>query len=159
MILHESSKVDNLFSIREYYQHIVLSSIERGLMYTIRTEDSFAAAHYIKEYHGKCENLHGHNYKVRIYVSGHKLGRGGMLIDFAVLKKILKNVLEELDHKNLNEIPYFSEKEPSAEIIAEFIFNKVEGQIKGQSDTAFLSRVDVFETDKNLAIYTKQYDN
>ena len=127
-------------------------------MYTIRTEDSFAAAHYIKDYHGKCENLHGHNYKVRIYVSGHKLGKGGMLIDFAILKKILKSVLEELDHKNLNEIPYFAEKEPSAEIIAEFIFNKIDNQLSDYSGTSSLSRVDVFETDKNLAIYTK-HDN
>ncbi|MCL2791638.1 MAG: 6-carboxytetrahydropterin synthase QueD [Spirochaetaceae bacterium] len=127
-------------------------------MYTIRTEDSFAAAHYIKNYNGKCENLHGHNYKVRIYVSGDKLGKGGMLIDFGILKKILKNVLEELDHKNLNEIPYFAEKEPSAEIIAEFIFNKVDNQLSNytDADTSFLSRVDVFETDKNLAIFTKQ---
>ena len=127
-------------------------------MYTIRTEDSFAAAHYIKEYHGKCENLHGHNYKVRIYVSGSKLGKGGMLMDFAVLKKILKSVLEELDHKNLNEIPYFADAEPSAEIIAEFVFNKVSEQLSAYADAggdAELSRVDVFETDKNLAIYTK----
>ena len=127
-------------------------------MYTIRTEDSFAAAHYIKEYHGKCENLHGHNYKVRVYVSGNKLGRGGMLIDFSILKKILKSVLEELDHKNLNEIPCFSEKEPSAEIIAEFIFNKMEDKLgccAEEVGECSLSRVDVFETDKNLAIYTK----
>ena len=128
-------------------------------MYTIRTEDSFAAAHYIKEYHGKCENLHGHNYKVRVYVSGHKLGKGGMLIDFGILKKILKTVLDELDHKNLNEIPYFLEKEPSAEIIAEFIFNKIEDQLSCCAEeigACSLSRVDVFETDKNLAIYTRQ---
>jgi len=137
-------------------------------MYTIRTEDSFAAAHYIKEYHGKCENLHGHNYKVRIYVSGEKLGKGGMLIDFDILKKILKNVLEELDHKNLNEIPYFAENEPSAEVIAEFIFNKVESKLNSYAaansaagagagaSAPNLSRVDVFETEKNLAIFTKQ---
>jgi len=153
VILQLSSKVDNLFCIRGYYQKEVL-------MYTIRTEDSFAAAHYIKEYHGKCENLHGHNYKVRIYVSGEKLGKGGMLIDFAILKKILKSVLEELDHKNLNEITYFTEKEPSAEVIAEFIFNKVDSQLNlhvdSNSDTPVLSRVDVFETEKNLAIFTKQ---
>lgn len=125
-------------------------------MYTIRTEESFAAAHYIKEYHGKCENLHGHNYKVRIYVSGQALGKGGMLLDFGIMKKILKEALEELDHKNLNEIPYFAEKEPSAEIIAEFIFNKTDKRLREYSNACFLSRVDVFETDKNLAIYTKQ---
>ncbi len=128
-------------------------------MYTIRTEDSFAAAHYIKDYHGKCENLHGHNYKVRIYVSGKKLSKGGMLIDFGILKKILKNILDEVDHKNLNEITYFSEREPSAEIIAEFIFNKADNELKKCSETSFLSRVDVFETDKNLAIYTNESDN
>ncbi|MCL2294225.1 MAG: 6-carboxytetrahydropterin synthase QueD [Spirochaetes bacterium] len=125
-------------------------------MYTIRTEDSFAAAHYIRDFHGKCENLHGHNYKVRIYCSGEKLGKGYMLIDFGILKKMLKNVLEELDHKNLNELPYFAQKEPSAEVIAEFIFNKMSERLREHSDTASLSRVDVFETDKNLAIFTKE---
>ncbi len=76
-------------------------------MFTVRIEDSFAAAHYIKNYHGKCENLHGHNYKVRVYVKGNELDKGGMLLDFSILKRALKEVFKDLDHKNLNDIELF----------------------------------------------------
>jgi len=124
-------------------------------MYTVRTEDSFAAAHYIKDYHGKCENLHGHNYRVRIYVKGEKTGKGGMLIDFGILKKLLKNILDELDHKNLNNVQYFAEYEPSAENIAEYVFNRITENFPETEPGCFLSKVEVFETEKNLAVYEK----
>ena len=77
-------------------------------MYTVCVEDWFAAAHYLRNYHGKCENPHGHNYRVKVYVSGKDLDKGGMLIDFSVLKKHLKSVLENLDHHDLNSTPYFT---------------------------------------------------
>ena len=128
-------------------------------MYTVRTEDTFAAAHLLKDYHGKCENIHGHNYKVRIYCCGNKLAKGGMLIDFAILKKILKSVLKELDHQNLNEIPFFKKNDPSTELIAEYLFNKIDSKIKEHSDMCYLKRVDVFESNENLAIFTKQDQN
>ena len=119
-------------------------------MYHVRVEDSFAAAHFIKDYHGKCENLHGHNYRVRVWASGSELGEGGMLLDFSILKKALKSVLEVLDHSHLNELPHFSHGNPSAELIAEYIYL----QLKEQLSEAPISRVEVFETDRNLAIYT-----
>ncbi len=125
-------------------------------MYTVRAEESFAAAHYIKDYHGKCENLHGHNYRVRVYVRGESLGKGGMLIDFTVLKKILKNVLEEFDHKNLNDVRYFREEEPSAELIAYSIFSLIKEQLPESGGLYHLARVEVFETDKNLAKYCRK---
>ncbi|MDX9800201.1 MAG: 6-carboxytetrahydropterin synthase QueD [Spirochaetia bacterium] len=125
-------------------------------MYTVRAEDSFAAAHYLKNYHGKCENLHGHNYKVRVYVKGRELDPGGMLLDFGILKKMLKNILEEFDHKNLNEIPFFMEKDPSAELIAYNIFQKVKEKLSEAGGNCFLSRVEVFETEKNLAYYEEE---
>ena len=79
-------------------------------MFEVRVEDDFAAAHFLKDYHGKCENLHGHNYKVFVHVEGNSLDEGGMLIDFSVLKRELKNVLSCLDHTNLNDIQFFAER-------------------------------------------------
>jgi queuosine biosynthesis protein QueD len=92
-------------------------------MYHIRVEAEFAAAHRIVHYNGKCERLHGHNYKVRVWVSGATLGDGGMLIDFAVVKNALKSLIaEKLDHRDLNEIREF-EDDPSAERIAKSSLN------------------------------------
>ena len=119
-------------------------------MYTVSVEDWFAAAHYLKNYHGKCENLHGHNYKVKIYVSGNKLAEGGMLVDFAVLKKSLKEVLDRFDHKDLNSLPYFAETEPSAENISRIIFDELKLFIPSNTR---LSGVEVFETEKNSVLY------
>ena len=122
-------------------------------MFTVRIEDSFAAAHYIKNYHGKCENLHGHNYKVRVYVKGDELDRGGMLLDFSLLKKALKTVFKELDHKNLNEIELFEKYDPSAELIAKYIFDKIKPLLLEEGKRYHLSKVEIFETEKNMAVY------
>ena len=119
-------------------------------MYHIRVEDSFAAAHFITDYNGKCERLHGHNYRVRVFASGPKLGTGGMLIDFGILKKALKEVLHVYDHSHLNELEEFSHGNPSAELIAENIFNRLMVLLPGSP----VKRVEVFETEKNLAAYT-----
>lgn len=119
-------------------------------MYRVRVEDSFAAAHYLTQYHGKCERLHGHNYRVRVHASGTHLDEGGMLLDFGVLKGALKEVLEVLDHSLLNENPAYDEAEPSAELIARYIYRKLTGKLPG----APVSMVEVFETDRNLAVYS-----
>ena len=119
-------------------------------MYTICVEDWFAAAHYLRRYHGKCENPHGHNYRVKVFVSGTKLDEGGMLIDFSVLKKKLKSVLEALDHHDLNATPYFTEQEPSAENISRYIFDSMK---KLLPQHVRLSGVEVFETEKNSVLY------
>ena len=126
-------------------------------MFEVRVEDDFAAAHFLKDYHGKCENLHGHNYKVFVHVEGNSLDEGGMLIDFSVLKRELKNVLSCLDHTNLNDIPFF-EQNPSAERIARYIYLKLVENLKEKnmdfslsSSNGKISKVDVFETEKNRA--------
>ena len=93
-------------------------------MYEVRVEADFAAAHFLRDYHGKCENLHGHNYKVYAHVRGSNLDEGGMLLDFTQIKKTLRNVCELLDHKNLNDFDYFDQN-PSAERIATFIAGKI----------------------------------
>jgi len=119
-------------------------------MYTVCVEDWFAAAHYLRNYHGKCENPHGHNYRVKVYVSGKNLDKGGMLIDFSVLKKHLKSVLETLDHHDLNSTPYFKEQEPSAENISRYIFDSLKTLLPSGIRMA---GVEVFETEKNSVLY------
>lgn len=119
-------------------------------MYTLCVEDWFAAAHYLRNYHGKCENPHGHNYRVKVYVSGKNLDDGGMLIDFSILKKHLKSVLETLDHHDLNVTPYFKDQEPSAENISRYIFDSLKALLPSGIR---MSGVEVFETEKNSVLY------
>ncbi len=125
-------------------------------MFQVRVKADFAAAHFLRDYHGKCENLHGHNYKVYAHVQGKHLDEGGMLLDFTDLKKALRSVCEKLDHTNLNDIEFF-EQNPSAERIAMYIYNGIVDLIpslkKSDGKAAYLWAVDVFETDTNRARY------
>lgn len=123
-------------------------------MYEIRVKADFAAAHFLRDYHGKCENLHGHNYKVYAHVRGSNLDEGGMLLDFTQIKKTLRNVCELLDHKNLNDFDYFDQN-PSAERIATFIAGKILESIPELKDKngTHLHAIDVFETDSSRARY------
>lgn len=130
-------------------------------MFEVRVESDFAAAHFLRDYHGKCENLHGHNYKVYAHVRGEVLSEGGMLLDFTQLKAALRKVCKKLDHTNLNDLEVFDQN-PSAERIAMFIYDgiieelRIEGidmTYKPGSSDAFLLGVDVFETDTSRARY------
>lgn len=122
-------------------------------MYYIRVEAEFAAAHRLVHYHGKCERLHGHNYKVRVWVSGRTLGEGGMLADFGMVKGALRTLIDEtLDHRNLNELPEFRD-DPSAERIAEFIYN----QLMAKLPALPMYAVDVFETGTSMARYVPDF--
>jgi 6-pyruvoyltetrahydropterin/6-carboxytetrahydropterin synthase len=119
-------------------------------MYTVRIEDGFSAAHFLTRYHGKCERLHGHNYKVFVTAAGRDLDDGGMLVDFGVLKTALRTVTAELDHTSLNDHRAFSDGCPSAERIARFIYDSLHAQMPSTSFTL----VEVFETDRNRATYS-----
>ena len=123
-------------------------------MYEVRVEADFAAAHFLRDYHGKCENLHGHNYKVYAHVRGSNLDEGGMLLDFTQIKKTLRNVCELLDHKNLNDFDYFDQN-PSAERIATFIAGKILESIPELKDKngTHLHAIDVFATETSRARY------
>lgn len=126
-------------------------------MFQVRVNTDFAAAHFLRDYHGKCENLHGHNYKVYAHVQGKSLDEGGMLLDFTELKKALKEVCGKLDHTNLNDIAFFDQN-PSAERIAVYIYNGIIEKVPSLKKTADLEKphlwaVDVFETDTNRARY------
>lgn len=131
-------------------------------MFEVRVEADFAAAHFLKDYNGKCENLHGHNYKVFAHVKGEVLNEGGMLMDFSLLKKALRTVCKQLDHTNLNDLSVFKQN-PSAERIAMYIFDGILAELKKEGlDLTFcngksgpiLSAVDVFETETSRARYS-----
>ena len=122
-------------------------------MYSARVEVGFSAAHYLNDYNGKCENLHGHNYKVRVWVKGQSLGYSGMLADFSILKKILREICIKLDHSNLNEIKIFNNN-PSSERIAKYIYEQFKKILSGYNiETSILNAVDVFETETSMARY------
>ena len=119
-------------------------------MYSITVESDFAAAHNLRNYKGKCEKLHGHNYKVCLTVEGVSLDKSGMLVDFTDLKRILKEVLSRFDHGYLNDIPPFDKINPTAENIAEQISKQIQFKIK---KSKLQIKVTVWETEKNFATY------
>jgi 6-pyruvoyltetrahydropterin/6-carboxytetrahydropterin synthase len=121
-------------------------------MFKLKVQDYFSSAHYLKDYKGPCEKIHGHNWKVELIVEGSELNSLDILIDFAILKKILKEVLSELDHKLLNEIPYFENINPSSERLAEYIFKKVKEKLSSYPNVK-VKEVTVFETEKAGATY------
>ncbi len=124
-------------------------------MFTVRVEAEFAAAHFLSHYHGKCEHLHGHNYRVRLWAKGNDLDDGGMLADFGQLKKILREIAAGLDHKNLNDLPFFK-NDPSAERIAKYIFDEAESLFLSMNiDPGKLQAVDVYETPSSMARYER----
>jgi 6-pyruvoyltetrahydropterin/6-carboxytetrahydropterin synthase len=122
-------------------------------MFTLCIKDSFAAAHRLIGYQGKCEELHGHNFFVEAFFSGEKLGDNGLLVDFKILKDYLKDVLDSLDHKYLNEIPFFTERASSAEYIAMYIFGEIDERIREKG--VRLKEIKVWESDKASAAYER----
>jgi len=116
-------------------------------MYSIKIETDFSAAHNLRGYKGKCEELHGHNWKVEAEVSKDKLDKIGMALDFKYLKIKLEKVLNTLDHKYLNNIPYFKKANPTSENIAKYIYDRLKKQgLKVKSIT-------VWESENSQATY------
>jgi len=120
-------------------------------MYELKIISHFAAAHQLRDFGGKCENLHGHNWKIEVYVTGKKLGNDGLLIDFHLVKRVTENVLGELDHKFLNEMEYFKATNPSSENIAHYIYDFL-GQELNNGDIT-VSKVSAWESDSACATY------
>jgi 6-pyruvoyltetrahydropterin/6-carboxytetrahydropterin synthase len=119
-------------------------------MYEISVDCSFSAAHALRHYRGKCEQVHGHNYKVRVTVAGEKLDETGLLIDFADLRSAITGVASRLDHQFLNELPPFDRVNPSAENLARHFYDEVAKQV---GTGLRLSQVTVWETDVSSATY------
>jgi len=123
-------------------------------MFEVCVEHTFAAAHQLRNYRGKCENLHGHNYKVQVAMEGEELAFNGLLFDFADLKKALRGVVEYLDHKFLNELSPFDTVNPTAENIAKFICEEVQKSIPDPpGNSARVSQVKVWETETSFATF------
>jgi 6-pyruvoyltetrahydropterin/6-carboxytetrahydropterin synthase len=120
-------------------------------VFTLCVKDSFAAAHRLEDYHGKCEDLHGHNFQVEAFFSGTEPGSDGMVTDFKILKDYLKEALDLLDHKYLNEIPYFMERASSSEYIAMFLFGQLKEMSRGSAVS--VKEVRVWESDRAGAAY------
>lgn len=125
-------------------------------MYEVTVEDSFAAGHYLRNYRGKCENPHGHNYKVRVTLRGAELDKAGLLLDFKDLKEVMKAVIDRLDHQMLNEIEPFKVLNPSAENLARYFYDQTNGRLKGLTNGRVnVKDVTIWETDATTALYTE----
>jgi 6-pyruvoyltetrahydropterin/6-carboxytetrahydropterin synthase len=121
-------------------------------MFEVMIERNFSSAHQLRGYRGKCENLHGHNYKIEIYARGRELDKTGLLVDFVELKAAADEVVGYLDHRNINELPPFDEKlNPSAENLARFILERVASRVGDERVQVF--KVRCFETPTSVATY------
>jgi 6-pyruvoyltetrahydropterin/6-carboxytetrahydropterin synthase len=120
-------------------------------MYELKIISQFAAAHQLRESHGKCERLHGHNWKVEVYVTGDQLGKDGLLIDFKMIKKATEKVLNELDHEFLNELEPFGTINPSSENIARYVYESLDQELTNRNIK--VSKVSAWESDSACATY------
>ena len=124
-------------------------------MYTIQVNAGFSAAHHLVAYKGKCENQHGHNWRVQASVQGKELNSEGMLIDFGELKTLLRAICAELDHTDINTHPHFSKHNPTAENIAYWIYTRLAETLKAENFQGTVQRVTVEETEGSVASYSE----
>ena len=120
-------------------------------MYELTVTSHFSGAHRLRYLHGKCEELHGHNWKVEVFITSGKLNKEGVVMDFTVLKQKVEKVLKSLDHTYLNDLPCFSGQEPSSENIARYIFDKLKVELKGFS--VKMTKVSAWESENSCATY------
>ena len=120
-------------------------------MFEISVEYTFAAGHALRNYKGKCEHVHGHNYKVRVTLAGDKLNAAGLLMDFIDLRAEIKGLVGKFDHRFLNDIPPFDQLNPSAENLAKYICDEIEPQARNQG--LRVHGITVWETDTTSATY------
>lgn len=120
-------------------------------MYELKIITQFAAAHRLENFYGKCEALHGHNWKVEVFLIGAELDEAGLLMDFGQIKARTNTLLEEIDHKYLNELEAFRERNPSSENLARFLFDRLSAVLN--RDGGRVSRVNVWESDTSCASY------
>lgn len=125
-------------------------------MFEVTVEDSFAAGHYLRNYKGKCENPHGHNYKVRVTLAGKELDKAGLLLDFKDLREVVRQVMERFDHQMINEVEPFTVVNPSAENLAKYLYDESNTRLQRvTSGRVRVKNVTVFETDTTTATYSE----
>jgi 6-pyruvoyltetrahydropterin/6-carboxytetrahydropterin synthase len=122
-------------------------------MFIIKVEANFSSAHNLRGYKGKCEELHGHNWKVGLEVGSDTLDKAGMVLDFKYLKSKLNNILEKLDHKYLNKIAYFKKFNPTSENIARYFFDNLNTALTKNNSAVSLKSVTVWESENSSATY------
>jgi 6-pyruvoyltetrahydropterin/6-carboxytetrahydropterin synthase len=120
-------------------------------MYRILKELSFAAGHFIRGHAGECRHPHGHNYRVRLHLETAELDALGMVADFADVKAMLRDIVSPLDHRMINEVPPFTERNTTAELIAEFVFREAERRLG--PGRVRVARVEVWENDTSCAVF------
>ncbi len=123
-------------------------------MFEITVQAGFSSGHYLRDYHGKCENPHGHNYRVLVTLVGAELEPNGLLLDFKLLKQVLKPTVDALDHQMINDLEPFTTLNPSAENLAKYFFDNTASEL----DRITHGRVRVkdctiYETDTSFARY------
>lgn len=123
-------------------------------MFEVSVEETFAAGHALRGYRGKCENLHGHNYKVRVTLAGDTLDQIGLLYDFKDLKAVTNEVIDRLDHQYVNDLEPFRELNPSAENMARYIYDEIKALlVKNTNGRVRIKHVKIWETDNTTATY------
>ena len=126
----------------------------RDYMFELTVKEEFEAAHQINGYNGKCQRLHGHNWTVEAVVEGRELDELGMLVDFKILKAELKRVLDELDHRYLNDLPMFAIKNPTAENLAKYTFESLSESEIFLKSTVKVKAIRVYESSRSCVTYT-----
>jgi 6-pyruvoyltetrahydropterin/6-carboxytetrahydropterin synthase len=124
-------------------------------MFEVTVEQSFAAGHSLREYKGKCENVHGHNYRVQVTVEGERLNRLGLLVDFVEVKRALRQVIAQLDHQFINDVEPFTILNPSAENMAKYFYDEIIAtlSLEASEPGTRLSQIRIWETDTSIAVY------
>ncbi len=121
-------------------------------MFEVTVLQTFSAGHALRNYGGKCENVHGHNYRVEVTVRGERLDSTGLLVDFVELKRVTKGVMEYLDHRFINDLRPFDEINPSAENIAKFFYDRISAGLSAATPIQ-IAEVKIWETDTSSAVY------
>ncbi len=122
------------------------------MKYSVYRETFFSAAHHLRNYRGKCENVHGHNWRVRVFVSADCLDGDGFVVDFKTLDQVINEIADTLDHQDVNTIPPFDHLNPTAENIALYILTEADRMMRKLDERLLVSRVMVWESDKSCAI-------
>jgi 6-pyruvoyltetrahydropterin/6-carboxytetrahydropterin synthase len=122
-------------------------------MFEVSVEETFSAGHALRGYKGKCENVHGHNYRVQVTMEGPQLDSIGLLIDFTELKRVIRNVIHRLDHQFINDLEPFTTVNPTAENMAKYFYDEVTGQLTELPGGARVTDIVIWETDTARARY------
>ena len=123
-------------------------------MYEVTVEAGFSSGHYLRNYRGKCENPHGHNYKVRVTLAGQELDRAGLLLDFKDLREVMKHVIDRLDHQMINDLEPFTSLNPSAENLAKYFYDETNSKLSRETNGRVrVKDVTIWETDETTATY------